>query len=127
MEDMTMLQNLFESFTLNTNFLTWALLIGVVIDFITGIAKGYKLDGKVSSKKLRNGGFKKAGIVLVVVLSYVLSVLFTDTNHIIFNSVQCYYIYMEIISTLENLDELGVRLPKMFTKILGDNKESEEN
>ena len=127
MEDMTMLQNLFESFTLNTNFLTWALLIGVVIDFITGIAKGYKLDGKVSSKKLRNGGFKKAGIELVVVLSYCLSVLFTDTNRIIFNSVQCYYIYMELISTLENLDELGVRLPKMFTKILGDNKEREEN
>ena len=39
MEDMTTLQNLFEGFTLNTNFLTWALLIGIVIDFITGIAK----------------------------------------------------------------------------------------
>ena len=113
MEDMTMLQNLFKGFTLNTNFLTWALLIGIVIDFVTGIAKGYKLEGKPSSKKLRNGGFKKAGIVLVVVMSYCLSILFTDTSRIIFNSVQCYYIYMELISTLENLDELGVRLPRL--------------
>lgn len=125
MEDITMLQNVFEGFTLNTNFLTWALLIGIVIDFITGIAKGYKLYGKPSSTKLRNGGFKKAGIVMVVLLSYGLSILFTDTSRIIFNSVQCYYIYMELISILENLDELEVKLPKVFTKILGTSKESE--
>ena len=126
MEDMTVLQNVFEGFTLNTNFLTWALLIGMVLDFATGIAKGYKTEGKPSSTKLRNGGFKKAGIVMVVLLSYGLSLLFTDLNRIIFNSVQCYYIYMELISILENLDELEVKLPKVFTKILGTSKESEE-
>lgn len=122
MEDITMLQNVFEGFTLNQNWLTWALLIGIVIDFITGITKGYKLEGKPSSTKLRNGGFKKAGIVLVVVLGYGLSILFTDKNYIIANTIQCYYIYMELISILENLTELGVPLPKVLKKVLGENK-----
>ena len=114
-----MLESIFEGFTLNTNCLTWALLFGMVLDFATGIAKGYKTEGKPSSAKLRCGGFKKAGIVMVVLLSYGLSLLFTDSNRIIFNSVQCYYIYMELISILENLTELDVKLPKLLKMVLG--------
>jgi len=119
-----MLESLFEGFALNTNWLTAILLSGMVLDFITGIAKGYKTGGKPSSAKLRCGGFKKAGIVLVVLLSYGLTLLFTDKNHLIFNSVQCYYIYMELISILENLTELDVKLPKILKTILGNSKEN---
>ena len=37
MEELQMLQNLFEGFALNTNLLTYALLIGIAVDFATGI------------------------------------------------------------------------------------------
>ena len=102
--------------------LTVAVLIGIVLDFATGIAKGYKADHKVSSSKLRDGGFKKAGIVLVIFLAYGLSVLFGDTSHLIFNSVQLYYLYTELVSIIENLVALGVDAPPWLRKLLGEKK-----
>ena len=102
--------------------LTVAVLIGIVLDFATGIAKGYKADHKVSSSKLRDGGFKKAGIVLVIFLAYGLSVLLGDTSHLIFNSVQLYYLYTELVSIIENLVALGVDAPPWLRKLLGEKK-----
>lgn len=127
MNDIQTLENIFEGFTLNTNLLTYALLIGIVSDFATGIFKGYKADGEIISQKLRDGGFKKAGIVFVVIMAYGLSMLFGDTSHIIFNSVQAYYVYTELVSILENLAAVGVPLPKMLRNILGNKKDGGEN
>ena len=127
MNDIQTLENIFEGFTLNTNLLTYALLIGIVSDFATGIFKGYKADGEIISQKLRDGGFKKAGIVFVVIMAYGLSMLFGDTSHIIFNSVQAYYVYTELVSILENLAAVGVPLPKVLRNILGNKKDGGEN
>ena len=127
MNDIQTLENIFEVFTLNTNLLTYALLIGIVSDFATGIFKGYKADGEIISQKLRDGGFKKAGIVFVVIMAYGLSMLFGDTSHIIFNGVQAYYVYTELVSILENLAAVGVPLPKVLRNILGNKKDGGEN
>lgn len=99
-----------------------ALVFGIVTDFATGIAKAYKTDGKISSSKLRDGGFKKCGMVLVCIMSLGLSEFFSDTYFIISNSVLCYYVYTELISVTENLNSLGVSLPPIFKKLLGDEK-----
>ena len=127
MNDIQTLESIFEGFTLNTNLLTYALLIGIVSDFATGIFKGYKADGEIISQKLRDGGFKKAGIVFVVIMAYGLSMLFGDKSHIIFNSVQAYYVYTELVSILENLVAVGVPLPKVLKNILGNKKDGGEN
>lgn len=127
MNDIQTLESIFEGFTLNTNLLTYAVMIGIVTDFITGIIKGYKADGEIISKKLRDGGFKKAGIVFVVIMAYGLSMLFGDKSHIIFNSVQAYYVYTELVSILENLVAVGVPLPKVLKNILGNKKDGGEN
>ncbi len=120
MNELEQLQSLFGNLHLNTNFLTYGVVFGIILDFITGLLKGYKKDGEISSSKLRDGGFKKAGIILVIVLSYGLSLLFNDQSHIIFNSVQAYYLYTELISILENLVDLNVSLPPIIKKILGN-------
>lgn len=127
MNDIQTLESIFEGFTLNTNLLTYAVMIGIVTDFITGIIKGYKADGEIISQKLRDGGFKKAGIVFVVIMAYGLSMLFGDKSHIIFNSVQAYYVYTELVSILENLVAVGVPLPKVLKNILGNKKDGGEN
>ena len=131
MEDMNAIMSLVEgfegTFALRTNGLFLALLIGIATDFATGIAKGYKLYGRPSSAKLRDGGIKKAGIVLLVILSFGLSYMLTDTKHLLANTVMCYYIYMELISILENLEALGVQLPKIFVKILGEVKDDKKD
>lgn len=122
MNEFQEIQNIISSMNINTNILTWAVLIGIMVDFITGIAKGYKTGQKISSSKLRDGSFKKAGIILVILLSYELSLLFNDNHRIIFNGVQLYYFYMETVSIMENLIEIGVDVPWVLRKALGDKK-----
>lgn len=119
MEDIKILEHLFEGMSVNYGVLLWVVLAFIVADFVTGIMKAYKKDRRVNSSKLRDGGFKKSGIIFVIILGYVLSVLFSDENFVIYHAVQAYYIYTELISILENLEELGVRLPKILENILG--------
>ncbi len=121
MENINIFQNLFEEFTINYNFLLPSLCIFIAVDFITGILKAYK-KGDVLSSKLRDGGFKKCGIILVCFMGFSLSQLFYDVNHIISNSVFCYYIYTELVSIIENLNELEIPLPPVIKKILGTKK-----
>ena len=127
MNDIQVLDNIFEGFTLNTNLLTYAVMLGIVADFATGIVKGYKADGEIIWKKLRDGGFKKAGMVFVVIMAYGLSMLFGDRSHIIFNSVQAYYVYTELVSILENLLAVGVPLPRVLKNVLGNKKDGGRN
>lgn len=119
MEDITALEQLFEGMSINYGMLMCVVVTFIVADFVTGIFRAYKNDGRVNSSKLRNGGFKKCGIIFVIMLGYVLSVTFNDSNFVIYHSVQAYYIYTELVSILENLDDLGVKLPKILEKILG--------
>ena len=119
MNELQQLQSIFSGFHLNTNLLTWGVFGGIILDLITGIAKGYRADREISSSKLRDGGFKKAGILLVMLLAYGLSALFNDTNKVIFNSVQAYYVYTELISIIENLIALDIDLPQIIRSIIG--------
>ena len=114
---------LFGDFTINFNLLWIALICGIILDFVTGIAKAYKTDGKICSSKLRDGGFKKCGIILVAVISLGMSGIFNDKYYIITNSVLCYYVYTELISIIENLDAMGVPIPPILRKI-GGHKEN---
>ena len=113
------MEQVFQGMSINYGMLLWVVLAFILLDFMTGIFRAYKNDGRVNSSKLRNGGFKKCGIILVIMLGYVLSLTFNDRNFVIYHSVQAYYIYTELVSILENLDDLGVKLPKILEKILG--------
>jgi len=118
-EDITALEQLFEGMSINYGMLMLVVVMFIVADFMTGIFRAYKNDGRVNSSKLRNGGFKKCGIIFVIMLGYVLSVTLNDNNFVIYHSIQAYYLYTELVSILENLDDLGVKLPKILEKILG--------
>lgn len=119
MEDIKTLEQLFSGMSINYGVLLWVVTAFIFADFATGILRAYKNDGRVNSSKLRNGGFKKCGIVFVIMLGYVLSLTFNDSNFVIYHAVQAYYIYTELVSILENLEDLGVKLPKILEKILG--------
>ena len=119
MEDIKTLEELFGGVNINYGVFLWVVVAFIAADFVTGILRAYKNDGRVNSSKLRDGGFKKCGIIFVILLGYVLSLTFGDTNLMIYHSVQAYYIYTELISILENLDDLGVKLPRILEKILG--------
>lgn len=112
------LKTLFAGYSINIGFLGYALCILIVADLLTGIVKGYLKDGVLSSK-LRDGGFKKCGVLLVVALSHALGILLSDAAGVLPNGVMAYYIYTELISVFENLDALGVPLPPILRQILG--------
>lgn len=112
------IKDFLDQLNINVNFMVIILGSEILIDFITGIAKGYKIEEAVSSSKLRNGGFKKAGIALVVLLSFELSQLFNDKHLLIYNCTLIYYIYAELVSIIENLNALGVKLPPILLKII---------
>ena len=112
------LQSLFEGYSVNVSFLGYALCLLVVADLVTGLVKGYLKEGIVSSK-LRDGGFKKCGVLAVVAVSYALGILLNDAKHLIVNGVMAYYVYTEIVSVFENLNELDIPLPPILKNILG--------
>ena len=114
--------SLFQGFHVNINLLWYALGILMVCDFVTGIAKAYKNECQVLSSKLRDGGFKKCGMVAVALIGVGLSHLFCDSNFLIANGVVAYYVYTELVSVVENLGALGVPLPAVIKNITGKDK-----
>ena len=100
-----------------------------ILDFLTGIIKGLKVDNKIISSKLRDGLFKKAGFVVVYILVYTLS----KTNNIVglqlpHNTTQVvcvYVIFTEVVSILENVCVLNPNLKNnKLIKLLGIDKET---
>lgn len=121
MEELT---QLFEGFCVNLNLLWYAMGALMVCDFATGIAKAYRREKCVSSAKLRDGGFKKCGMIAVSLLCVGISRLFNDNGYVIANSAVAYYVYTELVSIVENLIALDVPLPPIVKRVLGGIKKA---
>lgn len=93
------------------------LLIFVVIDYITGVGAAFK------NKRLRsdvgfNGIFKKGSIFLVVIVAAQIDRI-TGNAAALFRTSTCFFfIANDGLSILENVGDLGVRLPKFLTNTL---------
>lgn len=118
------LMELFQGFSVNVNLLWYALGVLIICDFATGIAKAYRKDKYVLSSKLRDGGFKKCGMLSVALLGIGLSYLFGDSKLLISNGIVAYYVYTELVSVIENLDALGIPLPPVIKNITGSREKS---
>lgn len=101
-----------------------AYLILKVLDFATGFAKAGLVEGWQSCK-LRKG-------VLFVFVEFG-CFIFAGTMDQLLNlqilllSTKMLFVYKECLSIIENLDKLGVKLPKIFSeKINSLNPDSEE-
>lgn len=103
------------------------LLILMIMDYVTGIIKGY-YKKELSSSTGFLGILKKFGILFVVILAYQLGVL---TNQPVVKDMACiFYIVNEGLSILENLAAIGVPIPgflKDKLKGLNENKDDEKD
>lgn len=103
-------------------------MVMMLFDYITGVMKAWHMNA-ISSSKLRDGLNHKAGECIIILIAVFLQkTLGTPKEITIFVSI--YIIIMEIISIIENLDEIGVKIPSWVkTKLLaivednGDGKE----
>ena len=113
----------------------WVLFIPLIlmaIDVLTGIIKAWA-HNDFKSAIMRSGLAKKAGEIMILVVGEVISygLMLPDT---IMNGISFYIIFMEVMSILENADELGIPVPKFVRDVInnvddklqhGDKKEEE--
>lgn len=105
-----------------------SLIVVIVIDYITGIIKSYKLK-KLDSKVGFIGILKKICFLLLVAVAVVVDRI-ADTDGLIRNFVIYYLIANEGLSIIENLGQIGIPIPDKLRKALeqlkGENKEKDK-
>lgn len=92
------------------------LLIAIVLDYFTGLIKGYK-SKKLNSKTGLKGIFKKIGLLCLVALAVAIDKVSGDTGLI--RTVVIYYLFAnEGLSIVENLGEMDIIVPKVLKEKL---------
>lgn len=100
------------------------LLVFAVMDFASGFIKAY-IKGEISSRKMSNGVMRKIGILIAAAMVYEIDIIL-GTQGMLASMTKYWFIIMEAISILENLQKAGVVLPNFLLKGLNGCKETFE-
>ena len=99
----------------------WVLFIPLglmAIDVLTGIIKAWA-HNDFQSAIMRAGLAKKAGEIMILIVGELISYGMMLPGSIM-NCISFYIIFMEIMSILENLDELGIPIPKFVRDVINN-------
>ena len=94
-----------------------ALLIFMVIDYITGLMCAI-VDKKLSSAVGFKGICKKVLIVMLVGVAHVVDMYVVSSGNALRSAVVCFYLSNEGVSMLENAAHLGLPIPEKLKGIL---------
>ena len=94
-----------------------ALLIFMVIDYITGLMCAVA-DKKLSSSVGFKGICKKVLIILLVGVAHVVDLHVVGTGNALRGAVVCFYLSNEGVSLLENAAHLGLPIPEKLKSVL---------
>lgn len=100
-----------------------AILMG--IDFITGTINAW-IKGEIDSSKMRKGLGKKIGEITAILIGEMFVMAFNLSDFLV-DAISLYIIIMELISICENLEKLGVPIPKFIKKALAITNEKIQN
>lgn len=106
----------------------WVLFIPLglmAVDIITGIIKAWA-QNDFKSAVMRAGLAKKAGEVMILVVGELIS-YGLNLPEAVMNGTSFYIIFMEIMSILENIDELGVPIPKFVKDVINNANDQLQN
>lgn len=109
---MELITKLQENVTLETLYYVFAML--VIFDVITGCAKAWKA-GRLKSRTLRNGLFGSIGEMLALLLCIFIAGIVPISSPLVF-AILVFMMLKEITSIVENLVELGAKLPSWLIK-----------
>lgn len=106
----------------------WVLFTPLIImgvDIITGIVKAW-VNKNFEASIMRTGLGKKAGetaiLIAVELLSYALNL-----PDMVMNCVSFYVIFMEAMSIIENVNQLGIPIPKFVRDAINNANETLQN
>ncbi len=97
----------------------WTVMLPVIlmcIDIITGITNAW-IKKELNSSILRKGLGKKLGEISAILIGEIFVVGFGLTT-LVADGISLYIIVMELISVCENLEKLGVPIPKFIKNAL---------
>lgn len=97
----------------------WTVMLPVIlmcIDIITGITNAW-IKKELDSSVLRKGLGKKLGEISAILIGEIFVAGFGLTT-LVADGISIYIIVMELISICENLEELGVPIPKFIKRAL---------
>lgn len=101
------------------------LLITIVIDYLSGIAKAFVL-GVADSKQGFKGIVKKVSVLLIVALAVQIDTV-TNANGLLRNLVIYYFVANEGLSIIENLGQAGVPIPEALKQALKQLRKENKN
>lgn len=106
----------------------WVLFIPLglmAIDILTGVVKAWAKND-FQSAIMRAGLAKKAGEIVILVVGELISfgLMLPDA---VMNGISFYIIFMEIMSILENIDELGIPIPKFVKDVINNANDQLQN
>lgn len=101
-----------------------SLLVVIIIDYLTGVASAV-YNKELNSKTGLKGILKKFGYLCVVALSVIIDRI-TGTSGVIRNLVIYFFVANDGLSIVENLAQMGVKLPEKLINALEQIKEKGE-
>lgn len=93
------------------------LLIIMILDYITGVASAFKRK-TVSSNESYMGLLKKACIFVIIILSAQIDRMTGNGNSVFRNCTAFFFVANDALSIMENVGELGVKLPSFLRSAL---------
>lgn len=119
---MEQIKELIEQFEFTST--TWTFMLPIIlmaIDVLTGVTNAW-IKGEIKSSILRKGLGKKIGEIVVLAIGE-LFLIAMSLPMAVLNGISLYIIIMELISICENLEKLGVPIPKFVKKALASTEE----
>ena len=92
------------------------------IDIATGTVNAFAKK-QFKSKKMRMGLSKKTGEIAILVIGELFS-FSLGLPHYIMSCISFYIIMMEFMSIMENIDKMGVPLPKFISDVINNKDDS---
>lgn len=106
---------------------TWSVALPMILigfDVLTGLINAWA-SHDFKSAIMRKGLSKKLGEIVIIVLGELFSFGLGLPDYII-SGILFYIGFMEFMSILENLDKLGVPIPKKIKSVINNDSEEEK-
>lgn len=106
----------------------WVLFTPLIImgvDIITGVVKAWA-NKNFDTSIMRTGLGKKAGEAAILIVGELLSYAL-NLPDIVMNAVSFYIIFMETMSIMENINQLGIPIPKFVRDAINNANDQLQN
>ena len=97
--------------------LLYALISVVILDYLTGVCVAIS-QKKLSSEVGAKGIAKKVSIFAIISLAHIVDQYLLESGDNLRVVTTCFYLANEVISILENVDDLGLPIPNRLRQIL---------